>query len=172
MQNVNCEFTLAPMSDRFVEIILDAVGKVDVSGLSAKTGRMSTVYSGELGRVAGALYQCFAAARRPGVHMTMQAVFTGEKSPLEETVPASMENGENCLCDLEIYRPEGAGLDFPDDVELEVRPTAYGAQIEGRTDHVFATLVQTVSTAARQGEFVVSAAFSVNSPTPKEGSRA
>lgn len=168
MQQVDCEFVLAPMSDHFVEIILDAVQKVDTTGLSARTGCMSTVYSGGLGRVAEALHQCFAAARRPGVHMTMQAVFTGEKSPMEETVPTLAENAENCLCDLKVYRPEGAGLDFPDDVDLEVRPTAYGAQIEGRTDHVFATLVQTVSTAARQGEFVVSAAFSVNSPTPKE----
>lgn len=168
MPLLQCHFALAPMADRFVEIILEAVGRVDTGAIHAKTGRMNTCYEGAPEKVMAALYTCFTAARREGVHMTMHAVFT---SPKGEGAPAPFipaENASPCLCETAVYRPEGAGIILPQKTALRAKPTQWGALLEGRTDGVFAALYETVCAAQSQGECVVTADFSVNSPTPPE----
>ena len=42
-----CRFTLAPMTDRYVEIITEAVAKVDTSKVWKNTDHLSTVYRGK-----------------------------------------------------------------------------------------------------------------------------
>lgn len=66
-------FSLAPMSDRFIDIILGAVSKVDVSKVWSETDELSTVYRGRRIHVFDALKACFIEAYTPDVHMTMEA---------------------------------------------------------------------------------------------------
>lgn len=44
---VGANFTLSPMSDQFVDIILGAVGQVDLSNVWAQTTHVGTTYRGE-----------------------------------------------------------------------------------------------------------------------------
>ncbi len=71
-----CRFTLSPMSDRYVEIILGAIGKVDTSKVWSKTERLSTLYRGKREHVIDAVKACFAHAWQPDVHMTMEMTFS------------------------------------------------------------------------------------------------
>ena len=51
-----CRFTLSPMSDNFVDIILGAIGKVDGSAVSQRTDKLSTVYRGSRAAAPKAYY--------------------------------------------------------------------------------------------------------------------
>ena len=64
-----CRFTLYPMSDKYIEIILGALKKTDTSAVWSETDALSTVYRGKLPYVADAVQALFLNAYRPGVHM-------------------------------------------------------------------------------------------------------
>ena len=68
-----CRFTLSPMSDRFIEIILGAVGKTDTSKVWSRTDEVSTIYRGKRVHVLDALKACFTGAFTEGVHMALEA---------------------------------------------------------------------------------------------------
>ena len=68
-----CRFSLAPMSDRFIDIILGAVKKTDTSKVWSDTDELSTIYRGRRIHVWDALKACFINAYTEGVHMTMEA---------------------------------------------------------------------------------------------------
>ncbi|MDD3361381.1 MAG: YkoF family thiamine/hydroxymethylpyrimidine-binding protein [Hespellia sp.] len=71
-----CRFSLAPMTDRFVEVILGAIEKVDTSKVWKATDKLSTVYRGKQIHVEDALKATFVQAYQDGVHMTMEATFS------------------------------------------------------------------------------------------------
>ncbi|MBT9777032.1 thiamine-binding protein [Clostridium sp. MCC353] len=71
-----CRFTLAPMSDRYIDIILGAIQKVDTSKVWANTEKHSTLYRGKRIHVLDAVKACFVHAYDPSVHMTMEATFS------------------------------------------------------------------------------------------------
>ena len=87
-----CRFTLSPMSDRFVDIILGAIGKVDGSAVEQRTDKLSTVYRGSREAVEDAVKACFLYAYRPDVHMTMECAFSAAPVGREEEKGAV--NGE------------------------------------------------------------------------------
>ena len=68
-----CRFSLSPMSDNFVDIILGSISKVDTSKVWKMTDKLSTVYRGKRIHVLDAVKACFVWAYREGVHMTMEA---------------------------------------------------------------------------------------------------
>ncbi len=80
---VDCVFMLAPMSDRYIDLILGALAKLDTSRLTAKTGRLGTLYSGAPQDVADGFCGCFALAQDPAVHMTLEAMLTAADAPCE-----------------------------------------------------------------------------------------
>lgn len=71
-----CRFTLAPMCDDYVDVILGAVNRVDTSKVWKKTDKLSTVYRGKACHVEDAVKACFVHAYREGTHMTMEATFS------------------------------------------------------------------------------------------------
>lgn len=71
-----CRFSLAPMCDDFVDVILGAIGKVDTSRVWKMTDKLSTVYRGKQIHVEDALKACFVHSYREGTHMTMEATFS------------------------------------------------------------------------------------------------
>lgn len=73
-----CRFSIAPMSDNFVDILLSALKQVDTSKLWSGTDALSTVYRGKNRHVVDALKACFihAVQAGQGVHTTMEATFS------------------------------------------------------------------------------------------------
>ena len=69
---VGIRFSLAPMCDDFITIILDAISKVDLSKVWAKTDATSTVYRGRESAVFDASKACFHHAYRKDVHMMFE----------------------------------------------------------------------------------------------------
>ena len=63
-----CRFSLSPMTDRYVEIILEAIGKVHAGKVWQTTDKLSTVYRGKespcAGYLEGMLRPCLEG-RRP-----------------------------------------------------------------------------------------------------------
>lgn len=76
---VNCNFSLYPMTDNFVKIILDALANTDTSHLESYTDALSTTYSGNLFEVIKTLQQLFINAYRPTIHMAMEGRIVNEK---------------------------------------------------------------------------------------------
>ena len=71
-----CRFTLYPMSDKCIEIILGSLEKTNTSAVWSETDALSTVYRGKLPYVADAVQALFLNAYRPGVHMALEGQFS------------------------------------------------------------------------------------------------
>ena len=71
-----CRFTLYPMCDNFIDIILGSLKKTDTSAVWSETDALSTVYRGKLAYVADAVQALFLNAYRPGVHMALEGQFS------------------------------------------------------------------------------------------------
>ena len=69
-------FSLYPMSDRFVPIILHAIEGLKESGLEVETDDVSTFLGGPPDAVFGALQQAFARAAESGEHVVMTVLFS------------------------------------------------------------------------------------------------
>lgn len=71
-----CRFSLSPMTDGFVDIILGAVEKTRTDKVWQETGKLSTIYRGKQIHVEDAVKACFINAWHEGVHMTMEATYS------------------------------------------------------------------------------------------------
>lgn len=71
-----CRFTLAPMTDDYVNIILNAVKNVNTSKIWSETDKTSTVYRGKRIHVVDAVKACFIKAYHPEIHMTSEMTFS------------------------------------------------------------------------------------------------
>ena len=68
-----CRFSLSPMTDRFVDVILGAIEKVHTDKVWSTTDKLSTIYRGKREHVLDAVKACMVHAYHEGVHMTMEA---------------------------------------------------------------------------------------------------
>lgn len=102
-----CRFSLAPMCDDFVDVILQAVGKVDTAKVWKQTDKLSTVYRGRACHVEDAVKACFIQAYREGTHMTMEATFS-------KGCPGDID-GDSYLAadDVLCNEPQIGGIHFP-----------------------------------------------------------
>lgn len=73
---MGCRFSLAPMSDSFIDIILSSIGKVDTTRVWSVTDELSTIYRGRRIHVLDAWKACFVYSYRKGIHMTMNATIS------------------------------------------------------------------------------------------------
>lgn len=64
-------FSLYPMSDRYVPIILDAIGGIRERGLEVETDDVSTFIGGDRNAIWSTLEDVFARAARSGEHVVM-----------------------------------------------------------------------------------------------------
>ena len=75
-------FSLYPMSDRYVPLILDAIGDLRTSGLEIETDDVSTFIGGDRDAVFAHLEHAFAKIARTGTHVVM-AVLVSHGCPGE-----------------------------------------------------------------------------------------
>ena len=69
-------FSLYPMADRFVPVILDAIEGLRDGGLEVETDDVSTFLGGAQEQVFGALRQAFTRAAGSGEHVAMAILFS------------------------------------------------------------------------------------------------
>lgn len=184
-----CRFSLYPMTDDFVSIILGALDKTDTSHVWCQSDALSTVYRGKREYVVDAVAALFANAWREGVHMALEgqisrgcpgdvsgdSVLSCEgEAPNASIVAAATQPA---LAKLSLY-PLGIE-NYIDDIakvwyraeELGLNPTSihYATRVEGSIRDIFAyfndvcaLMEHTVS------HYVLHFTINVNSPTDEE----
>lgn len=71
-----CRFSIAPMSDRYVDILINGISKVDTSKIWSETDKLSTVYRGKRVHVLDGVKACFMNCYDANIHMTLEATFS------------------------------------------------------------------------------------------------
>ncbi len=183
-----CRFTLYPMCDNFIDIILGGLERVDTSAVWSETDALSTVYRGKLDYVMDAVSALFASAWTESVHMAIEGqvskgcpgdvsgdsklTYEGE-APNHAIVEAATQP---CLCKLALY-PMGVG-DYIDDIArvwrmaedrgLNPQTIHYATRIEGSIHDVFAYLTDVcklMEASESVHHYVLHFTINVNSPT-------
>ena len=186
-----CRFTLYPMTDDFIRIILGALEETDTSAVWSETDALSTVYRGKLPYVADAVKALFVNAYREGVHMALEGQFSkgcpgdvagDSKLDREGEAPnAEKLKGKHfhVHCKLALY-PMG-DADYIDEIarvwymaeDAGLSPTTihYATRIEGDVQAVFDYL-ESVCLLMEQSEkvhhYVLHFTINCNSPTVEE----
>lgn len=183
-----CRFTLYPMCDNFIDIILGGLERVDTSAVWSETDALSTVYRGKLDYVMDAVSALFASAWTEGVHMAIEGqvskgcpgdVSGDSKLTYEGEAPNHAIVGaatQPCLCKLALY-PMGVG-DYIDDIArvwrmaedrgLNPQTIHYATRIEGSIHDVFAYLTDVcklMEASESVHHYVLHFTINVNSPT-------
>jgi len=194
---VGCQFSLYPMTDRFVEVILSAVdGLKDRGDVRVETDDLSTLLVGSPRAVFGGIERCFLkAAAAPG-HVVLNATFS-RGCPGEPDDP---------ICRPERPRAAGALLDvrglprsgcdvaaqfavyplgiegYMDVIAREIDETKkagvfargkhFCTRLGGDASHVFAAMLNAFERAGeRAGHLVLTATVSKGSPTESPSAR-
>ncbi len=173
-----CRFTLSPMSDRFIELILGAIGKVDAGSITQRTDKLSTVYRGSRSAVEDAVKACFCYAYRSDVHMTMECAFTAdgaEEGPAGVNGPGTEDFHFPAVAKLTLY-PLGATEVAALRVKVMARASAMGLCREeafdgpilaGDVQEIFRCLSAVNEECCRTlKDYTLTFTLSVNSPTP------
>ena len=71
-----CRFSLYPMSNQFIDLILGSLDKTDTIRIWSASDALSTVYRGRLHYVADAVKALFVNAYREGVHMAIEGQYS------------------------------------------------------------------------------------------------
>ncbi len=196
---VGCQFSLYPMTDRFVEVILSAVdGLKDRGDLRVETDDLSTLLVGSPKAVFDGIERCFLkAAAAPG-HLILNATFSrgcpGEPDdPLCRPekpqaagalldVPRVPESGCEVAAQFAVY-PLGAE-GYMDVIAREIEESKragvfaggkhFCTRLGGDAARVFAAMLNAFERAGeRTGHVVLTATVSKGSPTrsPSAGER-
>ena len=181
-----CRFSLYPMTDNFVSVILGALEKTDTSAVWSQSDALSTVYRGKLPYVADAVRALFINAWQPDVHMALEGQFskgcpgdTDGDSLLDREGPAPnqaeiQDRHFPVLCKLALY-PMGTG-DYIDEIAkvwrmaeaegLNPKTIHYATRIEGDVQKVFDYLEEVCSLMEKSvPHYILHFTLSVNSPT-------
>ena len=186
-----CRFTLYPMTDNFIQIILGSLEKTDTSAVWSETDALSTVYRGKLPYVADAVQALFLNAYREGVHMALEGQFSkgcpgdvSGDSVLDregEAPNAAAVQGIHfpVHCKLALY-PLGAA-DYIDEIakvwymaqDAGLNPVTihYATRIEGDVQAVFRYLYnvcEVMENAPNVHHYVLHFTMNCNSPTVEE----
>ena len=181
-----CRFSLYPMTDNFVSVILGALEKTDTSAVWSQSDALSTVYRGKLPYVADAVRALFINAWQPEVHMALEGQFskgcpgdTDGDSLLDREGEApnrakTQDRHFPVLCKLALY-PMGTG-DYIDEIAkmwrmaeaegLNPKTIHYATRIEGDVQKVFDYLEEVCRLMEQSvPHYILHFTLSVNSPT-------
>lgn len=181
-----CRFSLYPMTDNFVSVILGALEKTDTSAVWSQSDALSTVYRGKLPYVADAVRALFINAWQPEVHMALEGQFS--KGCPGDTDGDSLLDREGeapnrakiqdrhfpVLCKLALY-PMGTG-DYIEEIAkmwrmaeaegLNPKTIHYATRIEGDVQKVFDYLEEVCRLMEQSvPHYILHFTLSVNSPT-------
>jgi uncharacterized protein YqgV (UPF0045/DUF77 family) len=196
---IGCQFSLYPMTDRFVDVILGAVeGLKDREDLRVETDDLSTLLVGASEPLFEAVETCFLKAAAASGHLVLTATFSrGCPGEPDDPIcrPASPESGQTAaITTVDPTQLAPAGLevaaqfslyplglsDYMEVIYQEIEATKeagtfsrgkhFCTRLEGDARHVFATLRAAFDRAATEsGHVVLTATVSKGSPTEGSG---
>ncbi len=184
-----CRFSLYPMCDQFIDLIVGSLEKTDTSYVWSESDALSTVYRGKLEYVADAVKALFINAYREGVHMALEGQFSkgcpGDSdgdSVLEKEGEAPNKAKVEDIhfpvhCKLALY-PMGTG-DYIDDIAkvwymaedrgLQPKTIHYATRIEGDVHEVMDYLTDVCALMEKSvSHYILHFTMNCNSPTVEE----
>ncbi|WP_010529563.1 YkoF family thiamine/hydroxymethylpyrimidine-binding protein [Lentibacillus jeotgali] len=183
-----CQFTLYPMSDKFVDIILGALEEVDTSKVWKETDDVSTCVRGKMVHVFDVIKALFLHAAKTGEHIAMSGTFSigcpGDSdadsymdevdTPLNET--KSNELLQKAGCKFSLY-PMGTEdymdaiyeqIDLSKHRNVKVSAAHYATRLDGEVKDIFQALYQSFDSVQEKVSHVtMSFTISANSPSNK-----
>lgn len=178
-------FSLYPMTDRYVPVILSAVAGLAGSGLEVETDEVSTFIRGDRNAVWSALEEAFAHAARSGEHVVMTTLIShgcpGEElceiDPRTGTADAAQPHpgaGLPVSCQWSLYPLGEAG--YMDVIYRAIADTKdagvfrkgrhFVSHLEGDLDRVLGSIRHTFDAACESASHVTAhLTVSANSPT-------
>jgi uncharacterized protein YqgV (UPF0045/DUF77 family) len=179
-------FSLYPMTDRYVPVILDSIAGLRETGLEVETDDVSTFIGGDRDTVFAELERVFAAAARSGEHVAITLLLshgcpgetfceaTGEVLAPRSARPTTAKSGVTVSAQWSLYPLGSAG--YMDVIYREIARTKT-AGVFGRGAHFVSALNGDLSdvlgairnsfdaACADVGHVVAHATISANSPT-------
>ncbi|MGM8211349.1 YkoF family thiamine/hydroxymethylpyrimidine-binding protein [Virgibacillus sp. W0430] len=196
MVNTNCEktdiagasFTISPMTDDFVAVILNALERVNTDKVWIKTDDVSTVVRGKMTHVFDVTNAIFLQAAHTGVHVSFQATYSlgcpgdsaGDVYLAEDDVPANEARIKNqkqyAAAKFSLY-PLG-GENYMDTIYkqieamkafVDVTHSHYSTRLDGDTNAIFKGLEAAFRATVESGSkhTVMTVSLSANSPSHK-----
>ena len=181
-----CRFSLSPMTDRFVDVILGAIEKVHTDKVWSTTDKLSTIYRGKREHVLDAVKACMVHAYHEGVHMTMEATVSkgcpgdtdAESFLAEDDVllnePETRDIHFPVACKIALY-PMGVPdyMKYIADVEnmaidcgVYEKSSHYATILEGDVQDLFAYFDKATAYCGENlSHYILEITLSVNSPT-------
>ena len=156
MKNFGARFSLYPMSDKFIPIILGALEKTDTTGLYSNTDRISTVYGGSAENVVTAVENLFVNSYTEGVHTAVEGIFSNSESfdISDTTIKKEIAADFPVKCMVAVYGGE----------KNEKIP--YGLRLDGGVNRVWAEIKELALSLENSGEkFTLYFKMNCNSPT-------
>ncbi len=180
-------FSLYPMTDRYVPVILGAIDKLAASGLEVETDDVSTFIKGDRNAVWATLEDSFAKAARTGEHVVMTALVS-HGCPGEELCEIDPNTGRagdarphpgtgvTVSCQWSLYPLGEPG--YMDVIYKAVADTKtdgvfskgrhFVSHLEGDLDRVLSSIRRTFDQACESASHVTAhITLSANSPTRK-----
>ena len=183
-----CRFSLYPMTDKFVPVILDAIQELNRPGIKVETDDVSTCLIGVETNVFAALRDCLAKAAISGEHVVMSATFSkgcpGEgivnledfafPADTDLSPKAGSELNVACqfsiypLCNLDYMKIIYDVVDITKDAGVYSGSVHFCTRLEGSIEKVFSALESAFKhTTERAGHTVMAVTLSCNSPSNK-----
>jgi uncharacterized protein YqgV (UPF0045/DUF77 family) len=185
-----CSFSLYPMSDQFVDLILSALKKVDSSKVWMKTDRVSTIVRGRIPHIFDVTQAAFLEIAKTGTHVVYNATFS-VGCPGDTEGHAYMEVDDDVLnrelidsvdqdlsAKFALY-PMGGG-NYMDPIyeqieamkshNVDVELTHYETMLDGPAQNIFNGLQSVLQAMEDAGSphTVMTVTLSANSPSPKD----
>ena len=156
-----CRFSLYPMTDNFVSVILGALEKTDTSAVWSQSDALSTVYRGKLPYVADAVRALFINAWQPEVHMALEGQFS--KGCPGDTDGDSLldREGVGCICFSPLAQGALTGK-YLKGIEAGTRASRAGSTLKERylSPEKLRTVEQLSRTAEERGQTMAQMALS------------
>ena len=181
-------FSLYPMTDRYVPVILSSIEGLRNRGLEVETDDVSTFIGGDRNAIWSSLEDVFARAARTGEHVVMSAQVSHgcpgetycEPDPRTGTAAAPIERpgtGVRVACQWSLYPLGVAG--YMDVIYREIERTKgvgvfrggahFVSRLEGELTAVLAAIRRSFDEACGSvGHVVAHLTLSANSPTGRE----
>lgn len=188
---VGCRFSIYPMADNFVEVILKALNEVDTSKVWMETDDVTTCIRGRSEHVFDVAKAIFIHAAKTGVHVVFNGTFSvgcpgdsqGDSYMSENderlNEEASSKEKVEVATHFALYpmnNPDYMQI-IADQVEVAkghgtfTKGIHYASRLDGDANDVFKTLEQTfvnVSKTHERSHVTMTAAISANSPSKKD----
>lgn len=171
MKNFGARFSLYPMSDRFIPIILGALEKTDTTGLYSNTDRISTVYGGDRENVVTSVENLFVSSYTDGVHTAVEGIFSNSESYDVADTAAKKEIAADfpVKCMVAVYGGEKSReifAEFEKTAQTKNEKIPYGLRLDGNVNRVWAEIKKLALSLANSGEkFTLYFKMNCNSPT-------